>query len=66
MFLPSVYGLGDFDLGLMLLSLIVMADVIAYVHYCRCYCHMADVLPFVFGLRDFDSRLMLLPHIDMG
>ena len=33
MFLPLVFGLGDFDLGLMLLSLIDMADVIAYVHY---------------------------------
>ena len=33
MFLPLVFGLGDFDLGLMLLPLIDMADVIAYVDY---------------------------------
>ena len=33
MFLPLVFGLGDFDLWLMLLPPIDMADVIAYVHY---------------------------------
>ena len=33
-FLPLVFGFGDFfDLGLMLLPPIDMADVIAYVHY---------------------------------
>ena len=33
MLLPSVFGFGDYGLRLMLLPLIVMADVIAYVHY---------------------------------
>ena len=54
MFLPLVFVvLENFDLGLMLLPPIDMADVIAYVQYGWCYCQKADMFPFVFGLRDF-------------
>ena len=33
MFSPFVFGFGDYDLRLMLLPLIDMADVIAYIRY---------------------------------
>ena len=33
MLLPYVFGFGDYGLRLMLLPLIVMTDVIAYIHY---------------------------------
>ena len=45
MLLPCVFGFGDYGLRLMLLPLVVMADVIAYIHYGWCYCHVADVRP---------------------
>ena len=34
-----------FYVRLMLLPLIDVADVIAYVHYAWCYCHVVDVMP---------------------
>ena len=71
MLLPFVFCLGDSNLRLMLLPLVIMADVIAYVQYGWCYCLCSIWLMLLpcgrcYATRVFGLRLMLLPLIDMA
>ena len=64
--LPCVFGFGDYGLRLVLLPLVVMADVIAYIYYGWCYCHVVDVRPlgcFLLQFEFWDVIQNLIPYM---